>query len=92
MLIINTRVHTDLGLVLVVESLLHLGVPVDGHIRLSCRHTEADLESVTFINTAHRTIQMSFSSLSYRSTEGEIYSLCSTLFSFLCLVGKMFPE
>lgn len=50
---------TDLGLVLVVESLLHLGVPVDGHIRLSCRHTEADLESVTFINTAHRTIQMS---------------------------------
>lgn len=59
MLIINTCVLTDLGLVLVVESLLHLGVPVDGHIRLSCRHTEADLESVTFINTAHRTIQMS---------------------------------
>lgn len=59
MLIINTRVLTDLGLVLVVESLLHLGVPVDGHIRLSCRHTEADLESVTFINTALRTIQMS---------------------------------
>lgn len=112
MLIINTRVLTDLGLVLVVESLLHLGVPVDGHIRLSCRHTEADLESVTFINTALRTIQMSlqqgqnneecvgerftkfvkFLLLSYRSTEGEIYSVCSTLFSFRVWWEKCFQN
>lgn len=41
------NVGADLSLVLVVESLLHVGLPVDGHIGLSCR----DKGSVSYADT-----------------------------------------